>query len=224
MLDPALEEGLSIPTEADLASVVQMRSMAFAEKRGCCGSKAGPLSADEIEDEVRGMVKQLLGKPKMQHCRVFKAPDGQVLGTIQLQLWGDPGDPTMPSEDFQHVLEREDQAYVEFIACDPNATGKGIGSRLLKWSDAFAASQGCTEITLEVMRKNPAVGLYERKGYDVYEGNEDCCDSCIGRCFVFCCLGCTYCTVLKMKKTLTDTSAAPAPPEMPQMLSPDLII
>merc|ERR1711904_345686 len=86
------------------------------------------------------------------------------MGGIQLQLAGDSGDLDLPPM-MRHQL-RPGEAYVEWIACHPDATGKGIGSRLLRWADAFAKSQGATVITLDVMKKNAgAVKLYERKGY-----------------------------------------------------------
>lgn len=82
----------------------------------------------------------------------------------------------------------------------PSATGKGIGSRLLAWAHDFASNDcGCTRITLDVMKKNQgAVRLYERKGYEVVKENRDC----VTGCFVDCCMGCTYWSVLTMEKKL----------------------
>merc|ERR1712086_1142821 len=195
------EEGLCEPTPEDFKSLALMKVVAFAEKRGCCG-RPGDLEDPAAVQEELEHITLLQGTPKLSHCRVFKDEEGRALGGIQLQLPGDVGDLGFP-EDLRHTLN-PGEAYVEYIACHPDATGKGIGSRLLKWADGFATTNGCTEIQLDVMAKNQgAVRLYQRKGYQIYEEpDEDCCDCCFGSLFIFCCLGCTYCSVLHMKKAL----------------------
>ena len=94
------------------------------------------------------------------------------------------------------------EAYVEYIACHPEATGKGIGSRLLNWADAFALSKGATYISLDVMKKNEgAVKLYERKGYVVKEQG-DAVDRFITGLLVWTTMGGKYWTVYYMEKPL----------------------
>jgi len=241
-MDPALEEGLSVPTEEDFQSFALMKAMAFAEKRGCCGSKADDnekAASTIVTDELKSPL--YLNTAKQNHCRVSKDEAGRVLGGIQLQasalnpnqlhesasavflllpimtsicnhtlhlqLPGDVGDLSFPEWMREDHL-KPGEAHVEFIACHPDATGKGIGSKLLKWADAFAASNGCSFITLEVMAKNQgAARLYERKGYEIYHKEGEC--SCVTCCFVYCCLGCYYCRVYSMMKDLSGIAHKP---------------
>ena len=65
---------------------------------------------------------------------------------------GDLGDLSFP-ESMREDKLGPGEVHLEFIACHPDATGKGIGSKLLKWADAFAASNGCQFITLDVRIK-----------------------------------------------------------------------
>ena len=104
---------------------------------------------------------------------------------------------------------------MEWIACHPDASGRGIGSKLLKWADSFAASKGCTHITLDVMKNNAgAVALYTRKGYAVqskgHSGREGLADRFVTWMFVFFALGYKYWTVFHMRKELQSASVADA--------------
>merc|ERR1719326_2303254 len=196
-MDPNVEDGLSIPEERDFASLALMKATAFAEKSW--------LPPEQNALELVATL-QLQGTAKLAHCRVYKDENGRVLGGIQLQLAGDSGDPDLP-EVMRHQL-RPGEAYVEWIACHPDATGKGIGSQLLKWADAFAVSEGATFISLDVMKKNAgAVNLYSRKGYVVTEDkNTDAVDRFFTGLLVFTLLGGKYWTVLHMQKTLLNCS------------------
>ena len=52
------------------------------------------------------------------------------------------------------------------LAVDPEAGGRGIGSRLLAAAEADAAATGAERMRLEVRSDNrPAIALYERRGY-----------------------------------------------------------
>ena len=142
---------------------------------------------------------------KIQHCRVAKSADhpDEVLGAIQLQLTGDPGDWHLPLL-MRHQLHPH-EAYLEFIACHPNHTGKGIGSKLLEWAVTYARENGAKFLSLEVMAANKgAKRLYERKGFVAKHDPhmDDECDECLSPIFVFCCFGCKYCGVVYMEKSL----------------------
>ena len=103
--------------------------------------------------DSRGIDEQCADLTQSQeHCRVFKDETGRVLGAIQLQLPGDLGDLGFPESMRGDKLELG-EVHLEFIECHPDATGKGIGSKLLKWADTFAASNGCQFITLDVRIK-----------------------------------------------------------------------
>lgn len=184
-----------MPTPDDFAALAEMQALAFAEK----GVKT---------DNGRAYKKYYKEYPnKIQHCRIAKSTDhpGVVLGAIQLQMKGDPGDLHMPGF-MRHEL-RTGEAYVEFIACHPNHTGKGVGSRLLSWADTYAREEGIKFISLEVMSANEgAIRLYERKGFVIKrDPHIDECDACLTPLITFCCFGCRYCGVLYMEKATTET-------------------
>lgn len=59
------------------------------------------------------------------------------------------------------------------IAVDPDETGKGTGSRLLKAVEDHAGNAGLDRITLEVREDNTAAtALYERSGYRLFGRHE----------------------------------------------------
>ena len=88
------------------------------------------------------------------------------------------------------------------ICVDARMRGRGIGRRLLDWADqtcrdyrpdlsapsagtaatettpldGVAEAPRITRIVLEVVRDNPAVGWYKRRGYVIKE--EQCCNRC----------------------------------------------
>merc|ERR1711977_590950 len=159
------EHGLSVPEERDFESLAEMKALAFAEK-----SWTGKIDPREIV----AVLQQDASTPKLMHSRVYKDESGRVLGGIQLQL---PGG----SSESGHKLE-PGEVYVEYIACHPSATGLGIGSRLLKWADELAKSQGAAFIALDVMKKQG-----------------DVVDRFVTGLFVFMALGGKYWTVLNMR-------------------------
>jgi GNAT superfamily N-acetyltransferase len=128
----SFNDGLCIPQDGDFESIALMKAAAFAEKSWT------PPEVNAIE--IAATLWKYAETSKLAHCRVYKDESGRVLGGIQLQLTGDSGDFDLPPI-MQHQL-RPGEAYVEWIACHPGATGKGIGTRLLKWADSFAASEG----------------------------------------------------------------------------------
>lgn len=98
---------------------------------------------------------------------------GAALGYIQLSFKG------MPTE--LHVV-KEGECYVEWLAVMPDARGKGVGTKLLKWAEEMARSRKSSHMTLAVIRGNPAIRLYERDGFATIQ--EDCCEEFFGCCLV----------------------------------------
>jgi GNAT superfamily N-acetyltransferase len=47
--------------------------------------------------------------------------------------------------------------------------GRGIGTRLLEAATEFARARGSCKLTLEVLSRNPAAGLYRRAGFRPYQ-------------------------------------------------------
>merc|ERR1719238_1032627 len=112
---------LETPSEQDLAEVAAIKALGFAEKG---------LVAETQEKAYKETFR--VAPQKIDHIRVVRDESGMILGAIQLQLPGDPGDLSHADESMRHVLV-PGECYLEWIACRPEATGKGIGSVLMKW-------------------------------------------------------------------------------------------
>jgi len=206
---------LEKPTAADSTELSAMMALGFAEKG---------LNAEDVKTGYELAFCE--NAQRIESCRVVRdEANGMILGAIQLQLPGDKGDPSQP-EWLNHKLV-PGECYLEWITCRPEvismqnrtavtipcnvltpprylckATGKGIGSTLMKWGDEKATADGCDFISLGVVGANTsAIRLYERKGF-VITPHGDCVDNFFESMFVFCCLGCKYWTVHYMKKPL----------------------
>lgn len=66
-----------------------------------------------------------------------------------------------------HHACREGEAYIELVAADAQARGRGVGGALLEAAIDFATERGFDQLTLQVFAENPAVRLYERHGFEV---------------------------------------------------------
>lgn len=191
------------PTEADIPGIAAVFTDAFAEKRGPCCGRANSLQANDRA--YRACFHKHKGK--WSRCRIAVAKDkesgehaGQreVLGVIQLTICGDMGE-LMFNPAMRHVCS-SNECYLEKIGCAQ--PGLGIGSKLMAWAHDYAKNEAkCNRMTLEVMAANRAKQLYARQGY-VAQCNYDPCDLLIGGVFIFLCLGCKYCRVVKMEKPL----------------------
>lgn len=113
------------PTATDCEAIGRLRTLAFIEKLGCFGFQC--LTNVEARAAMSAKVHADMAAKdpvKFSHCRVVKEEGtGQLLGCIQLQILNDAGDQHFPS-DMQHSLHNG-EAYLEWIACDPDATGRG---------------------------------------------------------------------------------------------------
>ncbi|MEU9213051.1 GNAT family N-acetyltransferase [Streptomyces sp. NPDC048415] len=72
------------------------------------------------------------------------------------------------------VEEREDHLYLDVIAVRPDAHGKGVGRRLLRFVDARARALGLPEIRLytnAMMWENQEI--YPKHGYEVVERRKE---------------------------------------------------
>jgi ribosomal protein S18 acetylase RimI-like enzyme len=72
------------------------------------------------------------------------------------------------------VEEREDHLYLDVIAVRPDAHGKGVGRRLLRFVDARARALGLPEIRLytnAMMWENQEI--YPKCGYEVVERRKE---------------------------------------------------
>jgi aminoglycoside 6'-N-acetyltransferase len=89
------------------------------------------------------------------------APDGQVVGMVEMLLRGFVGDPgqariPIPSVDVG-------------ISVAPEWRGRGVGSALMHAAEGWAAEQGATRIVLDLAAANEgALRLYQRLGYETH--------------------------------------------------------
>eukprot|EP00934_Nitzschia_sp_Nitz4_P002521 Nitzschia sp. Nitz4//scaffold5_size260463//196074//196721//NITZ4_001009-RA/size260463-processed-gene-0.92-mRNA-1//1//CDS//3329555421//2511//frame0 len=199
-----LSYSIVVPTNDDFDSLAEMKDYAFSEKRGC-GSREEAMQG--IKECYEKYANQYPGK--LQHCRVAKDNEtNAVLGGIQLQMPGDPGDLSFDGM-MRHELQHG-EAYIEWIATHPEHTGKGIGSKLLAWAFEYCAQPEAKvdKLSLEVMEENEgAIRLYERKGFVVKrDPHQDECGELLSPLIVFCCFGCKYCGVQYMEKPIVATA------------------
>lgn len=78
---------------------------------------------------------------------------------------------------FIHVLERQDQLWIDLLAIDTPFQGRGIGSRLLAAGERYASRKGDKQVLVGVDRKNKqGRRFYERHGFRVmrYLPDFDC--------------------------------------------------
>ena len=111
--------------------------------------------------------------------------EGNVVGFIQLST------PEFQDLYGLHTCEAGEM-YIDQLGVSSSARGKGIGTRLLKWSEERARStDGIDRLTLSVINGNRAIGLYKRFGFRV-QPHPDCIEDCCDCCFVFWLFGCPY--------------------------------
>ena len=91
-------------------------------------------------------------------CGIAISPEKGVVGFCQMTFEGMPNliHTTKPGE-----------AYILMLAVDTNARGMGVGSKLMAWAEEMGRARKSSYMSLEVIHGNPAIGLYERKGYVV---------------------------------------------------------
>jgi ribosomal protein S18 acetylase RimI-like enzyme len=169
---------LVVPTtEQDFRDFASIHSLGFADK---CTTFSDSLA----------MIRRIAHHypEKLQHYRIVRdnnTTNGEVVGSIVLQLPGDIGDVSFPFC-LRHVC-RDKEAYIETVATHPMRRGMGIGSLLLRWAETCAIDHHCSSIALHVMTRNTgAARLYERLGYVIEHSHDG-----IGRRFgvgTLCCL------------------------------------
>ena len=143
---------LEVVEERHIKDLARMRRSFLNTKHFCC---CWPLGIG-TEEEIRNEYKKC--PDLMQVAAVAIVPEMGVVGFVQMVFEG------MPCN--LHKV-KPGEAYVFMLAVDPEARGMGVGSALMKWADGVAKDRDCAFMSLEVIHGNPAIGLYERKGYVV---------------------------------------------------------
>jgi GNAT superfamily N-acetyltransferase len=70
-----------------------------------------------------------------------------------------------PVDGFCIVGAADAASYLQRIAVDPPAQGRGIGTDLVREAMRWARRRGAWTMTLNTHRSNPAAGLYAREGF-----------------------------------------------------------
>ena len=86
---------------------------------------------------------------------------GNVVGICKLR------DTTQPAAFMENALHtpKPGELYLDTIAVTKEARGKGVGTQLMQWAEDVAAGRHLSKLSLGVVKGNPAIRLYERKGY-----------------------------------------------------------
>lgn len=107
--------------------------------------------SEQMQQKQLEMAQAAIDK---NHDNIFVAEEhGVFLGYIECKV----------EEDY---FSKEKQAYISAIAVTAEGEGKGIGKRLMRHAENWAAEQGITVLVLEVFAENRrAVQFYEHIGY-----------------------------------------------------------
>jgi ribosomal protein S18 acetylase RimI-like enzyme len=141
--------------------------------------QAGPQDVPFLRDMLR----------HAYYWRVSTIPDsGEPPLQRYVERWGRPGDTALVAiQDFQPVgaawyrLFKADNPGYGFvdeetpelsIAIVPSRRGSGLGSELLDALLARARAEGYETISLSVEKESPAVGLYERHGFERFREDD----------------------------------------------------
>ncbi|KAG7351818.1 acyl-CoA N-acyltransferase [Nitzschia inconspicua] len=200
---PQQEYELHVPTKKDFVGLCELQDLAFEEKRGWCQ----PITDCRTSYQHAYEFYSQSFPDKLQHCRII-VDNGVVIGGCQLQFPGDPGDMSFCADGMRRdIHEGDTYAYVEWIACHPDHTGKGIGSVLLQWAMEYCRQMGLRTLSLQVGGSNErAIQLYERHGFvTATQPGDDCIDIyCLGPVYVYCCLGFKHHSLVYMERRLMD--------------------
>ena len=125
----------------------------------------------------------------LRHAYYWRSRETEMPITRYVNAWGRTGDRALIAlDDFHSVgaawyrlyTEREpgfgfvDEQTPELtIGVVPSRRGKGIGSRLLDALLERARQEGHARISLSVEKSNPAVHLYESRGFRAVHENDD---------------------------------------------------
>jgi ribosomal protein S18 acetylase RimI-like enzyme len=111
---------------------------------------------------TRQVITSILSLCQESAGRVFVAElDGSIVGLVCVLARADSGNLTE---------QLREHAYVTDLVVLPGHRGAGIGRRLLRTAEEYAAGLGGSELTVDVLAANdPALRFYGEMGYRVAE-------------------------------------------------------
>jgi ribosomal protein S18 acetylase RimI-like enzyme len=110
-------------------------------------------TAREIQRADDGVLRQALGGTGTDTVAFVAEGAGGIEGVVCLTTK-------------QDYFTRESLAYVEVLAVDPAAQGRGVARALMQAAEAWGRERGFARISLNVWVQNErARGLYEHLGY-----------------------------------------------------------
>ena len=130
----------------------------FNSKHCCC---CIPLGVDEGIAKYEKLQRKYPEKFAVAAVAV-RVEDDTVVGFAQMLFENQPS--------YIHKC-KPNEAYLEQLCVSSDARGMGVGTKLLKWCDDLAIERNCDFIGLEVIYNNPAIRLYQRKGYTIQPKN-----------------------------------------------------
>ena len=143
---------IEVVQEKHFDDVIRLNTTFLNSKHCCCILPLGIGTDEEIRQSYQKCPK------KMETSAVALDASGKTVGYIQVIFKG------MPCA--LHKC-KDGEAYIYTITVDADARGMGVGSRLLAWAEELAKRRDCTFMSLDVIRGNRAIHLYERKGFVV---------------------------------------------------------
>ena len=114
--------------------------------------------------------------PELRETCAVALIDGKVIGSTKLVFGGQYQG---MADQCLHTPKRG-EAYVDHLAVDASARGRGVGTEMLRWCEQTARARGAKVMTLGVVKANPAIRLYERFGF--VQTSSGCCESSVVCC------------------------------------------
>ena len=150
-------------TQADMVGATAVLNEGFGSKFCCCCFPGTESVADVSSRYTKCPAK--LGV-----SAVAKGEDGSVLGVLLMAEYGMPVYPPGLHSN------KPGEMYIEQLAVSSAARGQGIGGMLIDWGESVARQRGAKMLSLGVLNGNPAIRLYEKKGF--VKKQSDPCDTC----------------------------------------------
>jgi len=170
-------------TQADMSGATAVLNEGFGSKMCCC-CVPGTESVSDVS-------KRYTKAPAKLSVSAVAKRGGVVVGVLLMAEYGMPVYPPFLVIPFPGIpyTNKPGEMYIEQVAVSAVVRGQGVGGKLLDWAESTARDRGATLLSLAVLNGNPAIRLYEKKGF---VAQRDCADECCGAIFVCFVMGRPY--------------------------------